>query len=106
MRPKKAGGPALPRETRPQRPARKQPNQSTVVRTVLAKPHFGNISSAVVPHSGRISAAGLFSFLAPWIACFCGFFGILVIGSRLVTGLVSLALCALLLCLPRGGGHG
>ena len=44
--------------------------------------------------------------LAPWAGFFCGIFGILVIGSRLVTGLVSLALCALLLCLPRGGGHG
>lgn len=43
----------------------------------------------------------LLLFLTRWIAIFCGFFGVLVISTHLITGIISLAVCAVLLW-PRG----
>lgn len=102
---KRAGRPRLSPRTGPKPQTWSPPNREALPCKVLAPPHFGNISSAVERHYARSSALRVLDFLAPWIACFCGFFGILVISTRLVTGLVSLALCALLLCLPRGGSR-
>ena len=40
--------------------------------------------------------------LAPWVACFLGFFAILIISTHLATGIACILACAFLLSLPDG----
>lgn len=41
-------------------------------------------------------------FVTPWLAMACGFFGILVINTHLITGIIAIAVCGTIL-LPRWG---